>query len=168
MSTFCVYQLQGDPAEPEPVSAALQEPLAEPQAAASEQKDDSSPELNVEQGFLTASSTPSKGPHDSRAGQASAQKGPAGSSKHAQRDKAAERQRQDDGAKRRPSREDEASNRYTEDRKRREAAAAKVQKAVTGKADDTSRDVSTDRKGTEARDLKAVTGGFCRTSWSIS
>lgn len=174
---------EGEAAAPKPflklASTVMQE---QPQAETSEHKGDSSPELNVEQGFLTASHTPSKSQLGSKAQQAGSkeevmgsQQDPSGSSKHAQRDRAAdqhagtkERQQRhasrDDKpgtqrdsseakqAKQEAGKAAQPSNRYTEDRRRREAEAAKGSKAEASKAENLNQ-----HSEGAATDLKGVT-----------
>ena len=157
---------------------ASDQPVQEqPNPEPSEHKGDSSPELNVEQGFLTASHTPSKSQLDSKAQQAGtkeevvgSQQNPSGSSKHAQRERAADQHAgTKDRQQRHSTRDDKAgtqhdsskakqeagkaaqpSNRYTEDRRRREAEAAKGNKTEGSMAEDLkqqSEAAATDLKG---------------------
>lgn len=121
---LCLQQAEVEPlkASHQQAATSAKEPA---HSEAADHKGDSSPELNVEQGFLTAANSPEKGQHAQTAGQASSENAAVNSSKHA-RDgtqplQAAVKHALASGKGEQPS------NRYTEDRKRREAAAAKAQ-----------------------------------------
>lgn len=162
---------------------AQQEPV---QTDAPEHKGDSSPELNVEQGFLTAANSPEKSQRDGQAQQANTEKDAADSSKHAQRDKHAQhekhaqlekhaRQKHATSSSQHQSRDakrlstsakgEEPGNRYMEDRRRREAAAAKLVKPET-KARGEGASQSAERPSSVVKDGQA-SGMSCELRCSL-